>query len=122
LERDPLLQRIVREHDPKFGYNSVQGIFDEDLTAAIDQLIAERNGVARNARDRWRTVDGGMHVLSAAFYGTMKQDGYARTGGNLERWLLAKAKSGALQPARLHAAAANVLGYPADRLWRPPVS
>ena len=122
LERDPLLQWIVREHDPKFGYNSVQGIFDEDLTAAIDQLIAERNGVARNPRERWRTADGGMHVLSAAFYGTMKQDGYSRTGGNLERWLLAKAKSGALQPARLHAAAAKVLGYPADRLWRPPVS
>jgi len=120
LERDPLLQRIVREHDPKFGYNSIQAIFDEDLTSAIDQLIAERNGVARDPRKRWTEVDGGMHVLSAAFYGLMKQDGYAKTGGNLEKWLLAKAQIGAFAPESLHQAAAGVLGRRANQLWPSP--
>jgi hypothetical protein len=117
LHRNSLLQQIVREHDPKFGYNSIEGIFDEDLTSALDQLIAERNGVARDPRKRWTEVDGGMHVLSAAFYALMKQDGFARTGGNLEQWLLRKARSGALDPKSLHAAAARVLGRPANRLW-----
>lgn len=120
FEKDELLQRIVREHDPKFGYNSIEGLFDEDLTSAIDQLIAERFGVARDPRHRWTTVDGGMHVLAAAFYGLMKQDGFARDGGNLEQWLVARTKDGSFAPPRLHVAAAQVLGYPADRLWPRP--
>ena len=120
LEQDALLARIVKDHDPKFGYNSLGGILEEDLVSAIDQLIAERFGVARNARDRWNDVDDGMHVLSAGLYGLMKQGGYARTGGNLERWLLRQAKSGALAPRSLHTAAAGVLGRPANRLWPAP--
>lgn len=122
LSKDRLLDRIVKEHDRKFGYNSLDGLLDEDLASAIDQLISERSGVARSARDRWNKVDDGMHVLSAAFYGLMRQDGYARTGGNLEQWLLRKAKAGALAPRTLHAAAAQVLGRPADRLWPLPKS
>src|SRR5690349_20531993 len=117
LERDPLLGRIVKEHDPKFGYNSLDGLFEEDLVSALDQLIAERFGVARNPRERWTEVDDGMHILSAGIYGLMKRDGYARTGGNLEHWLLTQARAGALRPPSLHTAAANVLGRPADRLW-----
>lgn len=120
LERDELLARIVKEHDPKFGYNSLDGILEEDLVSALDQLIAERFGIARNPRERWNSVDDGMHVLSAGLYGLMQQDGYARTGGNLERWLLHQARSGALAPRSLHAAAARVLGRPADRLWPAP--
>jgi len=87
-------------------------------------LIAERFGVAREPRERWIEVDEGMHVLSAGLYGLMKQDGYARNGGNLEQWLLRRAKSGELAPASLHPAAARVLGRPADRLWptTPPTS
>jgi hypothetical protein len=117
LSRDPLLERVVKEHDPKFGYGSLEGLLDEDLASAVDQLIAERFGVARNARERWTEADGGMHILSAALYGLMKQDGFAGNGGNLEQWLLTKTRSGALAPRSLHAAAAQVLGRPADKLW-----
>ena len=120
LGRDELLSRIVKEHDPKYGYNSLDGILEEDLVSAIDQLIAERYGVARNPRERWNDVDDGMHVLSAGFYGLMNQDGYAKTGGNLERWLSTQARTGRLTPASLHAAAARVLGRPANRLWPAP--
>ena len=122
LAADPLLDRILNEHDAKYGYNSLDGLFEEDLVSAIDQLIAERSGLARNPRERWNEVDDGMHVLSAALYGLMKQDGYARTGGNLEDWLLRQARSGALAPKSLHAAAARVLGRPTDQLWRSPHS
>jgi len=120
LEKDALVARIVKEHDPKFGYNSLEGLFEEDLVSALDQLIAERFGVARNPRERWNDVDAGMHVMSAGFYGLMKQDGYARAGGNLEQWLLRQARSGALAPASLHKAAARVLARPRDRLWPVP--
>lgn len=120
LGKDRLLETIIKQHDPKFGYNSLDGLLEEDLVSALDQLIAERFGVARNPRERWNDVDDGMHVLSAGLYGLMKQDGYAQTGGNLEQWLLLQANSGALAPVRMHAAAARILGRPANRLWPVP--
>jgi hypothetical protein len=120
FEKDAVLRRILAERDKSFGYGSIQGLFDEGLVKTLDQLISEQLGVADNPRKRWRTQDGGMHVLAAAFYGLMKQDGFATTGGNLEQWLLRKAADGSLNPPRLHAAAAEVLGYRADRLWPPP--
>jgi hypothetical protein len=120
FEKDPLLARIVAEHDPAFGYNSLEGLADEDLASALDQIIGERLGVARDPAERWTDVDGGMHVLSAAFYGLMQRDGYARTGGDLDAWLLAKARQGGLAPPLLHGAAAQVLKRPVARLWAQP--
>ena len=122
LRKDRLLARIIAEHDPAFGYNSLEGLFDEDLASALDQIIAERFNVARDPKQRWTDVDGGMHVLAAALYGLMKQDGYATCGGDLEQWLLNKARGGWLCPPTLHAAAARVLDRPADQLWPPPAS
>jgi hypothetical protein len=120
LGRDPLLQRVVEEHDPAFGYNSLEGLFDEDLASALDQVIAERFGVARDPAERWTSVDGGMHILAAAFYGMMRSDGFAETGGNLDQWLYGKAIGGWLAPPVLHGSAASVLKRPARRLW--PIS
>lgn len=120
FEKDALLHRILAERDKSYGYGSIQGLFDEGLVKALDQLISERLGVPEDPRQRWRTQDGGMHILAAAFYGLMKQDGYARSGGDLEQWLLRQASKGTLAPKPLHAAAASVLDYPADQLWPPP--
>ena len=122
LGRDALLQRIVKEHDPAFGYNSLEGLFDEDLASALDQIIAERFGVARDPRERWTEVDGGMHILAAGFYRLMKRDGFAERGGDVEQWLYRKATGGWLAPPVLHGAAAELLGRPADRLWPPPAA
>ena len=120
FEQDRVLQRILAERDKSYGYGDIEGLFNEGLTKSLDQLISERLGVAADPRKRWRETDGGMHVLAAAFYGLMQQDGFARTGGNLEGWLMARARDGSLAPPRLHAAAAQVLGYPAGQLWPPP--
>lgn len=120
LGRDPLIRRIVAEHNRSFGYNSLEGLFDEDLASAVDQLVAERLGFARAPRERWNDVDDGMHVMTAGLYRLMHETGYARTGGNLEAWLRTLIAAGGLEPARLHAAASRVLGRPADRLWPLP--
>jgi hypothetical protein len=69
LSEDPLLERIVKEHDPKFGYNLLDGLLEEDLVSALDQLIAERFGAARNPRERWNEVDDGMHPCPPASMG-----------------------------------------------------
>jgi len=120
LGRDDLLKRVVAEHDPAFGYNSLEGLLNEGVCQALDQIVSERLGFGRDPADRWRKADGGMHILAAGLYGLLKADGYDRTGGRLERWVLDAAKSGELAPTSLHPAAALVMGLPLDKLWTPP--
>lgn len=84
LERDPLLTRVVAEHNPAFGYNSIAGLLNEDCVQALEQIVSERLGFARPPGEYWRRQDEGMHILAAALYGLLKADGYDRTGGDFE--------------------------------------
>ena len=115
--KDPLIPRVVAEHDPKWGYTTLEGLLNEDLAQALDQLIAEALGVARNPADRWRKADDGIHVLAGAFYGMLRQDKWIETGGSIETWLAGAAKTGRLAPQKLHSIAAQVLERPVDKLW-----
>jgi hypothetical protein len=90
------------------------------MCEALDQMISEALGVARNPADRWRKADDGMHVLAAGLYGLLRQDGWAETGGSIEAWLGAATNAGRLAPAMLHPAAARVLERPAGQLWPVP--
>lgn len=117
LEKDPLVTKIVRDHDPKWGYTTLDGYLNEDLCQALDQIIGEQLGFGRNPADRWRKSDDGMHVLAAGLYGLLRQDGWHEHGGDLEAWLEAAARNGRLAPAVLHPIAARVLERPLDRLW-----
>jgi hypothetical protein len=117
LERDDLIMRIVREHDPRWGYTTLEGVLNEDLCEALDQLISEALGVARNPADRWRKQDDGMHVLAAGLYGLLRQDRWVETGGSIEAWLADATRRGRLAPAVLHPIAARVLERPVDKLW-----
>ncbi|ATY32595.1 hypothetical protein [Sphingomonas psychrotolerans] len=117
LARDPLIPRIVREHDPKWGYTSLDGYLNEDMVQALDQLISERLGVARNPADRWRDNDDGIHVLAAGLYGMLRQDRWSDTGGAIEAWLDRATRTGRLSPTNLHSVAARILERPMDRLW-----
>ena len=117
LERDALIMRIVREHDPRWGYTTLDGLLDEDICQALDQLISEALGVARNPADRWRRADDGMHVLAAGIYGLLREDRWTETGGSIERWIADAAARGRLAPAVMHPVAARVLERPVDGLW-----
>ncbi len=117
LGKDSLITRIVRDHDPKWGYTSLEGLLNEDICEALDQLISEALGVARNPADRWRKADDGIHVLAAGLYGLLRSDRWVETGGDIEQWLARSVAAGRLAPATLHRTAAQVLERPADRLW-----
>lgn len=117
MNRDPLLTRVLAEHNPSFGYNTMEGILNEDTVEALEQLINERLGVAWPAGERWRKADDGMHVFAAALYGMLKADGYDRTGGNIEAWMAKAIGDGRLSPAGIAASAAKVMELPADKLW-----
>lgn len=121
MERDPLLTRVLAEHDPSFGYNSMEGILNEDTVQALEQIVSERLGVGAVPATRWRNSDDGMHILAAALYGMLKADGYDKAGGNLEAWMAKGLKGGRFTPASIAASASEVLGLPADQLWRKPV-
>lgn len=114
---DPLVTKIVRDHDPRWGYTTLKGLLDEDLVQALDQLISEALGVARNPADRWRKADDGMHVMAAGFYGLLRQDRWIDQGGSIEQWLADAAKRGRLDPAAFHPVASRVLERPVDALW-----
>lgn len=115
--RDPLIGRIVREHDPRWGYTTAKGLLDEDLVQALDQLISEVLGVARAPAERWRRADDGMHVMAAGFYGLLREDRWAEQGGSIEAWLADAVRRGRLEPAAFHPMAARVLERPVDALW-----
>jgi hypothetical protein len=117
LSKDPLMTRIVHDHDPRWGYTTLEGILNEDLCQALDQLISEALGVGRNPAKRWRESDDGMHVLAAGLYGYLREDRWQERGGSIERWLSATVAGGRLDPERLHATAAAVLERPVTRLW-----
>ncbi|MET0533774.1 MAG: hypothetical protein ABW171_06070 [Steroidobacter sp.] len=117
LERDALMMKIVREHDPRWGYTTLEGVLNEDLTEALDQLISEALGVGRNPADRWREADDGMHVLAAGLYGLLRQDRWVDTGGSIEAWLAEATRKGRLAPKVLHPVASRVLERPVDKLW-----
>jgi hypothetical protein len=120
LQEDALLKRILAEKSRDSGYNSLVGLFEEDVVQALDQIVQERLGRGRAASDRWRRADQGMHVLAAALYGMLKADGYDRRGGVIESWLADAALQGRLASPRWQASASAVLGLPADRLWTTP--
>jgi hypothetical protein len=67
---------IVRDHDPPYGYNSFGGILEEDAAEALDQIVAERLRFANEPGERWRNHDGGMHLLAAALFRAMKEEGF----------------------------------------------
>lgn len=117
LEQDELIMRIVRDHDPQWGYTTLEGLLNEDVCQALDQLISEALGVARAPAERWHESDDGMHVLAAGIYGLLRADRWAETGGAIEQWVADAAAHGRLAPASLHPAAAAVLARPVDRLW-----
>ncbi len=121
LENDPWMKSIVNDHDPAFGYNSFEGVLNEDSTSALDQIVSERLGFARDPAERWQTVDDGMHMLAAALYQLMKEDGFAERGGNYPEWLESAIDRGLLVPSEVKRRATIVVGEAAVAKW-PVVS
>ena len=85
LGRDPLVMDKVQHHDPSFGYNTAAGYIEEDSVQALEQLVSEKFGVARDACLYWQKQDGGMHVLAVAMYVGYKH-AFSLTPESYSRW------------------------------------
>jgi hypothetical protein len=62
----------LQHHDPSFGYNTLDGLEEEDCV----QARANCRRVLRDGGDPqryWKEQDDGIHVLAVALYSLMKQ-------------------------------------------------
>ncbi len=76
LAKDVFLMDKVKNHNPSFGYNTLEGLIEEDCVQALDQLISEKLDLARDPRKRWIENDDGIHVFAVALYQVMKEENY----------------------------------------------
>lgn len=120
FSKDSLIVRIVRDHNPSFGYTTVGGYVEEDAVQALEQVVSERLGFAQPAGDRWRKGDDGMHVLAAALYDLMRETGFAERGGRFETWFADMVAAGRLSPGEVDRRARTVLGDAAVDRWKAP--
>lgn len=96
LKKDDFLMDKVLHHNPDFGYNSFDGFIEEDCVQALDQIINEKLGVAKDARKRWKENDDGMHVFAIALCQVMKQDQFNDKREPFDKFLVRVIGSGKL--------------------------
>ncbi|MBZ4402375.1 hypothetical protein K8625_42455 [Myxococcus sp. AS-1-15] len=123
LEADPYFQRLVREHDPAFGYTTAKGLTEEDCAEAIDVFVSERQGLLR-AKDGkpltgaafFRDHDDGMHVLAYVLYEELRRADFSQWT-TYEDFLLKLFDTGVLVPGKLEQRFRSYIGsYPVKAL------
>jgi hypothetical protein len=119
LRADPWMQSILTGHDPAIGYNTFPELLDESATQALDQIVADRMGFDQGPGARWRTADGGMHMLAAAIYQMLVEDRFGDEGGDFDTWFDSAIDRGLLAPAQVKRRAALVVGQDAVDRWEP---
>ena len=120
LREEPLLLAIAEKSNPSFGYSSVRGLAEEGGVQALEAVINERLGQARDQAAYWRKQDGGMHLFAAAAYQLMRDTGFAETGGDMLAWLDRQTAQGRLQGEALQRLAEAVVGRAAVVRWLDP--
>lgn len=102
LRNDEFLMDKVKNHNPSLGYNTFEGLINEDTTQALDQIIGEKLGVEREeAHKRWKEFDEGIHVFAIALYSVMKEEKFPQQGETLRNFLLRMFKTGKLAPGKI---------------------
>jgi hypothetical protein len=101
FRNDEFLMDKVLNHNPSFGYNTLEGLFEEDCVQALDQIINEKFGIKRDARKRWKENDDGIHVLAVALYQIMKEHNYNERNEKFSDFVIRIVKDGILKPGKI---------------------
>ena len=96
LKDDEFLMDKVLNHNPAFGYNTFEGYIEEDCVQALEQIINERLKIEREAHQRWKESDDGMHVFAVALYKLMKEERYNEKGERFRDFLIRMIEGGRL--------------------------
>jgi hypothetical protein len=102
LRKDPFLKQTFDQRNPDYGYNTFEGLIEEDCVRALEQIVNERLGIVQlEARERWTQEDEGLHVFAACIYMLMKEEQYNARGEVFEdfltRMVQSKLKPGLLE-------------------------
>ncbi len=101
FSRDEFVMDRVNNHNKSLGYNSLEGLFEEDCVQSLDQLIGENLSVAIDARKRWKDSDEGIHVLAIALYQIMKEENYNSKGEVFRDFVIRINKEGRFVPGKI---------------------
>lgn len=101
LHADAFLMDKVEHHNPSFGYNTLEGLEEEDCVQALEQILAETFGMGGDPRRYWKQQDDGIHVLAVALYSLMKQQRFADAHEAFPVFLNRMIHSGALSNGRI---------------------
>jgi hypothetical protein len=101
LKADSFLMDAIKNHNPSFGYNSFDGFIEEDCVRALDQVASERLKIGRDARQRWKDEDDGMHVFSVALYSLMKQESFSQSQEPFREFLIRMIRTGKLAKGKI---------------------
>jgi hypothetical protein len=101
LGKDDFLMDKVLNHNPSFGYNTLDGLIEEDCVQTLEQLINEKFGIETDARKRWKAQDDGIHVFAIALYQVTKEENYNEKNEVFRDFLLRMINSGKLAAGKI---------------------
>lgn len=101
VRSDAFLMDKVEHHNRSFGYNSLEGMEEEDCVQALEQILAEPMGMGGNPHRYWKEQDDGIHVLAVALYSLMKQEHFPDGQEAFPAFLNRMIRSGALSNGRI---------------------
>lgn len=101
LRSDAFLMDKVEHHNPSFGYNTLEGLEEEDCVQALEQILAEPLGMGGDPQRYWKQQDDGIHVLAVALYSLMKQQHFPDGKEAFPVFLNRMIQSGALSDGRM---------------------
>jgi hypothetical protein len=101
LRSDAFLMDKVEHHNRSYGYNTLEGLEEEDSVQALEQIIAERFGMGGDPHRYWREQDDGIHVFAVALYSLMKQQGFPNQHEAFPAFLKRNTQSGALSNGKI---------------------
>ena len=101
LKNDGFIMDKVDHHDRSFGYNTFEGLIEEDSVQAVEQLIDEKLKIENDARERWKENDGGIHVFAVALYSLMKEAKFPQDHETFREFLIRMIGTGKLSPGKI---------------------
>jgi hypothetical protein len=101
LRNDTFLMDKVEHHNRSFGYNSLEGLEEEDCVQALEQILSEPLGMGGDPRRYWKEQDDGIHVLAVALCSLMKQEHFPGGPETFPAFLNRMIQSGALSNGRI---------------------
>lgn len=96
LKQDQFLINAFENRDMSSGYTSLDGLIEENCVKAMDQQISEKFGISSGPQNKWKDLDGGMHVLAPVLYTIMKEDNYPIEGKTFQSYFIEIINNGRL--------------------------